>query len=193
MRYPETERLRHELSKIKPTLPTIQGRSSRLTYAQIVDFAVGATPDETIDLLPQTTFGNNKELNNFAAWFIEMAFCLIEEKPQNIRGYYGLIGEDGQMIDYLHCDPMNLRFTATVADSSCSINPSTLICPNYALDDPSRSLLEKVKSVSASEIPKDIFLPQETEGSIVIFGRNQYHTEATLPTGAAKVFMSASF
>jgi len=178
--YPQVTEVRQALSDLKPSLPII-GEDIKAAHK----FPLSETHDDLLFTHPI--------LKQLTSYFIARASLYGEAPLDEVRGYIGLVANT-QILNYLHQDPVPLRLTMTISDADNSINPSTRTCQPFGYcENFERELYYKsLGSEKGAALPQDIFQPQEPEGSIVSFIKNQYHAETTLPAGTAKLFLSAT-
>lgn len=190
--YPQVKSVKRHLSEISEGLPYIKGRNGNLgTLGKVDYFDVADNPESTMATL-QAPYLYNPQFRDFASWFIEQAFILSgEDRPVDIGSMCGVVGDSGQMLDYLHVDPSAYRITATISDST--INPSTQVCRIHEYDYVlSQAIKPLIETTAIDEVPRELLLPQVGEGGIVLFVKNQAHAEQTLPTGTAKIAFFAT-
>ena len=180
--YPNVREVKDTLKELRPSLGII----AHSAFMQTFDLTGGIEENKSELLF------NHPKLKKLTEWFIDYANLYSEEPISELKSYLGKI-DDRQLLTYLHCDPMPLRLTLTVADSDNFHNPSTLVCPGQKYLD----FASKTESPSGfyhkiEELPRSIFEPQAPEGSVVAFVRNQYHSEANLPPNTAKLVLIAN-
>lgn len=190
--YPDISSVKRRLSDLRDILPEIQGRNGELAYAKTVPIDVKPTATETIDALDVAPL-LDPVFHNFAAYFIYAAFAVVEYKPVSMNAYCGVVGQSGQMLDYLHDDPVSLRLSTTAADNSCRVNPSTRVCPDAIYDFDLSQQIRGLMDTPTIELPELFFIEPVPEGGISQFVRNQAHAEKNLPMGTAKLALFATY
>jgi hypothetical protein len=188
-KYERVSEVKQALEELSPELPEIEGRGEQqsvATFGKSVDLPLRGS------INPESIFAIDNRILNFTEWFIEQSYENGELRPSRIRGYIGLIGTSGQMLDYLHTDPISERITSTIT-SVDGYNPSTRTFPKLRYLDLVDKAQRQYLNYPTSAIPDHYFQPQVDEGGIVHFEMYQLHTEAVLPIGAAKIFLSADF
>jgi hypothetical protein len=187
--YSRVEEIKQALREIKPDLLEIEGRgqaASVATYGIATDIPIHDS------LKTDSPFAIDPRVQHFTEWFIRKAHDMGEMYPTRIRGYIGFIGDKGQMLDYLHYDNRDERITTTITSLE-GWNPSTKTFPVLPYSHPEAKAQLQYLDKSCAVIPDEYFQTQVVEGGIVHFVKNQLHTEAILPIGAAKIFLSADY
>ena len=190
--YSDIRSVKKRLTELRDVLPDIQGRNGELAYAKTIPIDIMPSAAETIEALDVVPF-KDPIFQDFTSYFISKAFEVGEHKPVTLSGYCGVVGESGQMLDYLHSDPVSMRVTAAVVDNKCRVNPSTKICPDAVYDFELSQQISGLLNAPTIEVPDFMFLPSVEEGGFSQFVRNQAHTEQTLPLGTAKLALFATY
>jgi hypothetical protein len=195
---PEILEVKTALTEMKASfLPVIPGRDKTLSFSGSFckDYPVRKTVDETVEGITDIPLRHPK-VRPYLRSFIKRAFLIAEDGMSlRLSGYCGLVGAEGQLLDYLHSDERGIVFreTITIADRTCPINPSTEIAPYATRACGAWNELAARYGQDYEEVPKSLFLPQVDEGQPVAFSHGQYHAERTLPAGTAKLALMATY
>lgn len=191
--YNRVAEVKQRLAAIRFELPIIQGRNGAFgTHGRVDEIEVGDTPAITIENIV-APYLRDPVFLDFASWFVYCAFDIAGESgPKKLSSACGVVGPSGQLLDYLHIDPMLFRVTTTITDAD--VNPSTIVCKPHEYDeDLWRATTPLLEVTAAADIPCHLLLPQVEEGGLVTLYRNQAHAEKNLPQNAAKIAMFATF
>ncbi len=184
--YPYVSEIRHALKSIKPNLPIIKSAEDVLgnNRSRSLD-----SPDETVNSFMPKVRALSPAIDKCARWFVRLCHAYAGEDNFELTGYAGIVGEAGQILTYLHGDPVSLRFALTFADIDCPVNPSTITLSSREKITLGHDLYQK----TVGELFPPIETQQAPQGKITIIEHMRGHQESPLPVGTAKFALFATF